>query len=193
VVSHQKAIFLLIPRSLLRGVFIDAQVEIRYVVPTGPTGETTPFCHLCLDYLDLKPQTVIVHKWRVGEFQVTAEQEDMGVGLCAQVGLDDDDDMQRLRELLVQQVRLVYARLDLSFYGCLLEVLRWHVGIIHLATVLATRPPSGIGAGVGEVQCGIAPQFGNQVQVALLCHLHGVVVAEVPVQYQGGQRDNPGD
>ena len=27
------------------------QVEIRYVVPTGPKGETTPFCHLRLDYL----------------------------------------------------------------------------------------------------------------------------------------------
>ena len=32
----------------------DAQVEIRYVVPTGPKGETTPFCHLRLDYLDAK-------------------------------------------------------------------------------------------------------------------------------------------
>jgi site-specific DNA recombinase len=29
------------------------QVEIRYVVPTGPKGETTPFCHLRLDYLHL--------------------------------------------------------------------------------------------------------------------------------------------
>jgi site-specific DNA recombinase len=28
------------------------QVEIRYVVPTGPKGETTPFCHLRIDYLD---------------------------------------------------------------------------------------------------------------------------------------------
>ena len=27
----------------------DGQVEIRYVVPTGPQGETTPFCHLRLD------------------------------------------------------------------------------------------------------------------------------------------------
>jgi site-specific DNA recombinase len=40
----------------------DAQVEIRYVVPTGPKGETTPFCHLRLDYLDLEPQTIIVHE-----------------------------------------------------------------------------------------------------------------------------------
>jgi hypothetical protein len=27
------------------------QVEIRYVGPTGPQGETTPFCHVRLDYL----------------------------------------------------------------------------------------------------------------------------------------------
>ena len=34
----------------------DTQVESRSVVPTGPTGETTPFCHLRLDYLDVEPQ-----------------------------------------------------------------------------------------------------------------------------------------
>ncbi len=34
-----------------RVIVIDGQVEIRYVVPTGPKGETTPFCHLRLDYL----------------------------------------------------------------------------------------------------------------------------------------------
>jgi site-specific DNA recombinase len=31
-------------------IVTDGQVEIRYVVPTGPKGETTPFCHLRLDY-----------------------------------------------------------------------------------------------------------------------------------------------
>src|SRR5262249_44890418 len=30
----------------------DTQVAIRYGVPTGPKGETTPFCHLRVDYLD---------------------------------------------------------------------------------------------------------------------------------------------
>jgi hypothetical protein len=38
-----------------RVIVNDAQVEIRYVVPTGPKGETTPFCHLRLDYLYLLP------------------------------------------------------------------------------------------------------------------------------------------
>ena len=31
-----------------RAIVTDSQVEIRYVVPTGPKGETTPFCHLRL-------------------------------------------------------------------------------------------------------------------------------------------------
>ena len=33
-----------------RVVVTDADVEIRYVVPTGPRGEHTRFCHLRLDY-----------------------------------------------------------------------------------------------------------------------------------------------
>jgi site-specific DNA recombinase len=36
------------------------QVEIRYVVPTGPKGETTPFCHLRLDYLHRPPAPIHV-------------------------------------------------------------------------------------------------------------------------------------
>ena len=36
-----------------RVVVADGAVEIRYVVPTGPTGESVPFCHLRLDYFDV--------------------------------------------------------------------------------------------------------------------------------------------
>lgn len=36
-----------------RVIVTDSQVEIRYVVPTGPKGETTPFCQLRLDYFRL--------------------------------------------------------------------------------------------------------------------------------------------
>jgi hypothetical protein len=35
-----------------RVVVTNAEVEIRYVVPIRPTGETTRFCHLRLDYFD---------------------------------------------------------------------------------------------------------------------------------------------
>ena len=46
--QRRQLVELLIDRVIVN----DAQVEIRYVVPTGPTGETAPFCHLRLDYLD---------------------------------------------------------------------------------------------------------------------------------------------
>ncbi len=36
-----------------RVIVDDGQVEIRYVIPTGPKGAEAPFCHLRLDYLDL--------------------------------------------------------------------------------------------------------------------------------------------
>ena len=42
----------LVELLLERVIVTDTQVEIRYVVPTGAKGETTPFCHLRLDYLD---------------------------------------------------------------------------------------------------------------------------------------------
>ena len=46
--QRRQLVELLIDRVIVN----DTQVEIRSVVPTGPTGETTPFCHLRLDYLD---------------------------------------------------------------------------------------------------------------------------------------------
>jgi hypothetical protein len=87
--QRRQLVELLIDRVIVN----DAQVEIRYVVPTGPKGETTPFCHLRLDYLNLEPQPIIVYEGRSRQCQVTAEQDDMGLGLRTQVGLDDDDDI----------------------------------------------------------------------------------------------------
>ena len=46
--QRRQLVALLIDRVIVN----DAQVEIRYVAPTGSKGETTPFCHLRLDYLD---------------------------------------------------------------------------------------------------------------------------------------------
>src|SRR5574341_1895891 len=46
--QRRQLVELLIDRVIVN----DTQVEIRSVVPTGPKGETTPFCHLRLDYLD---------------------------------------------------------------------------------------------------------------------------------------------
>jgi site-specific DNA recombinase len=47
--QRRQLVELLIDRVIVN----DVQVEIRYVVPTGPKGETTPFCHLRLDYFYL--------------------------------------------------------------------------------------------------------------------------------------------
>jgi site-specific DNA recombinase len=52
--QRRQLVELLIDRVIVN----DTQVEIRYVVPTGPKGETTPFCHLRLDYLDLEARFV---------------------------------------------------------------------------------------------------------------------------------------
>ena len=52
--QRRQLVELLIDRVIVN----DAQVEIRYVVPTGPKGETTPFCHLRLDYLN--PKTLLI-------------------------------------------------------------------------------------------------------------------------------------
>src|SRR5262245_45922069 len=84
--------------------------------------------------LDLAPQTVIVHEWYIRQGQVTAEQHNMGLGLGAQVGLGDDDDIQELRALLMEQLHLVQAGLD----GAIVKscVCRAH------AASCATRIPS---------------------------------------------------
>jgi site-specific DNA recombinase len=54
-VQRRPLVALLIDRVIVN----DSQVEIRSVVPTGPKGETTPFCHLRLDYLDVETLLII--------------------------------------------------------------------------------------------------------------------------------------
>ena len=55
----------------------DAQVEIRYVVPTGPKGETTPFCHLRLDYLDLETRPIQLHQLAAVQGQSRGGEHDI--------------------------------------------------------------------------------------------------------------------
>lgn len=176
-----------------RVIVTDGQVEIRYVLPTGPKGETTLFCHLRLDYLDLEPQAIIVHKWCVGQVQITAKQDDMGASLGTQVGLRDDDDIQRVRELLMEQLYLIETGLQMPLDRRLLQVLHGEVVVSDLGAILATGTSSGIGAGVGKVQRRIAAQLGNQMQAALAGHPQGVLVPKMPIQHQGGHGDYPDD
>jgi hypothetical protein len=61
--------------------------------------------------------------------------------------------------------------------------------VIDLAAILATGTSPSIGTGVGEVQGGITPQLGNEVQVALPYHLEGVVIAKVAIEHEIGHRE----
>src|SRR2546428_8938996 len=101
----------------------------------------------------------------------------MGAGLGTQVGLGDDDDIQRVYALLMEQLHLVEASRHVPLDRSLFEGGHRHVVVIDLRALLATRTAPGIGAGVGEIQCRIVPQLGNQVQMALPRPLQGVVVA----------------
>ena len=48
--QRRQLVELLIDRVMVN----DGQVELRYVVPTGPKGEIVPFGHLRLDYFDVE-------------------------------------------------------------------------------------------------------------------------------------------
>ncbi len=76
-----------------------------------------------MHYLALASQALVIHELRVGEFPVTAAQKDRRPCLGVQVRLGNDDDMQRLCELLMQQLRLGQASLDVPFHRRLFEVL----------------------------------------------------------------------
>ena len=93
----------------------------------------------------------------------------------------------------MEQQRLVDTGLDVPLHRGLFKVLPWEVVVIHFVAILAMGTASSIETGIGEVQCRIAPQLGNEVHATLARHLQGVVVAKVPIQHQVGQGDHPGD
>src|SRR5215211_5394600 len=117
----------------------------------------------------------------------------MSAGLGAQVGLREEDDIQRLRELLVEHLHLVQAGLYVPLHGGLFEVLHREVVIMHLVAILATGTASAIEASVGEVQRRIAPQLRNEMQAALSRHMQGVVVAKVIFQRYVDHREYRGN
>lgn len=141
----------------------------------------------------MEPSPIVVDEWCIGQFQVTAEPDDMSAGLGLEGYVGDDDYMQRSRTLLVEQFRLVPPGLDVPLYGGLFAELARDIVVIHLVTMLALGAPSGIGAAGGEGQRRIASPLGNQVQVALPSHMHGVVVPNMTVQHPVCQQHIPGD
>lgn len=143
--------------------------------------------------LALETQALVVPQRVVGALLVAAEQKNMPPGVGVQVHRDDDDDIQRVCECLVEHLRLVQTGLDVPLHRGLFAVWGRDIGVLHFAAIRAMRPPPGIGASLGDVPYRIVPQLGNQVQVALPRPLQGVVVPKVPVQHHRGQRDISGD
>src|SRR5437870_4434497 len=70
----------------------------------------------------------------------------MGAGLGAPVRLHEDDDMQRLRELLMEQLHLVETGRHVALDRGCFEGGQWEViGIDHVA-IRAMGAPPGVGA-----------------------------------------------
>jgi hypothetical protein len=62
---------------------------------------------------------------------ITTEQNNVPSGLGSEVCFDKDDHIEWHRETLVQELGLVNASLDPSFYDSGLEILLWDVGVVH--------------------------------------------------------------
>src|SRR6267142_5472765 len=67
------------------------QVEMRYVVPTGPQGETTPFCHVRLDYLDRPSWWITRHDPLRAQAQSSCQAMLIAMGSCTIRGIDPTD------------------------------------------------------------------------------------------------------
>jgi hypothetical protein len=92
----------------------------------------------------------------------------MCLGVRLQVSLDEHDPMQRVRELLVEQVGLVQAGLDRAFNRGGLELLLREAAVIPLAALLALWATPGIRACVGHRESRSGAPLGDQRHTARL-------------------------
>jgi len=113
--------------------------------------------------LNLEPQAIIVDQRVAGERQVATEQNDMSPGLGLQIDFDQDHNIERLAELLVQALHLIRARFDLLNGRGVLQVLSWQVLVIEPVTVFLVRPMPLVEAVIGQVQGRVTTQLRNQV------------------------------
>lgn len=86
----------------------------------------------------------------------------------------------------MQQWGLVGAGLAVALHGRGFELLLRHAAVIELVAILATGATPGIRAVVGQGQSRVGAQLGDEVQMALLGQVPGVVVAKAPIPHQTG-------
>jgi site-specific DNA recombinase len=76
-------------------IVTDGQVEIRYILPTGPAGESTAFCHLRKDYFDLPAIGIQDNHLKRGNLGSIC---DKAVGCCSNRAFDQTEaDARRIR------------------------------------------------------------------------------------------------
>lgn len=85
----------------------------------------------------------------------------MRPGARLQVGFDNDDDVQRLAKLLMKQLGLIQAGLDVAFESGCLPVLVGNTAIVEFVPLCAMWPVTAVRACVRHVQSRVATQFGN--------------------------------
>ena len=66
--------------------------------------------------LQLESKAVIVNQIVKPQCQITTEQQHVRLGECFQIGLDNANDIQRLRKGLVARLELIRATLDALLY-----------------------------------------------------------------------------
>jgi site-specific DNA recombinase len=174
-------------------IVTNGQVEIRYVLPTGPAGETTAFCHLRKDYFQLEPKAVIVNQVVTPQCQITTEQQHVRLGACFQIGLDNAYDIERLCKRLVARLELIGAAFDALLDVRVVQILVGNCAWIEFVAVDTLGATPGILTVIGQIQGTVRAQFANQVQLARLRQFKRRCVAKVTVQHQIGQRQHPAD
>jgi hypothetical protein len=107
----------------------------------------------------------------VRQRQVTSAQDHLRSGVRLQMGFNDDDDVQRLANLLMKPWGLIPTGLDEACELGLLQVLVGHTAIAELVPICSLWPTSLVRAGVRQGQHRIAAPVGNTVQPALSHHV----------------------
>ena len=113
--------------------------------------------------------------------------------LGGQIGFDDHHDLQEVGNRFVACVQLLAAGFDSVGDGGLAQRVCGHGARIALVAVDAVRPAPGLWPGIREVHRTIAAQFGNQVELALPGHRERIIIANMAIQHQIGQREQRAD
>jgi hypothetical protein len=155
--------------------------------------QTPVLCGVTTVALDREAQAVVVPQRVVGELWGTAEPDHMGLGVRVPVRLDADDTVQRWGERLVPQWGLVDAGLEVILNGRGGKRLLRNGAVIQLAALLARWASPSLRAVIGQVPGRVGAQLSDAGHLARWGCAPGVVLANVTIPHQGGQRDTRGE